>query len=205
MIRRAAEAAVLAQRAASDERLEITAEALDPRLRLAECPVPLRGSAPDADRQAARIRVEVRCETGPSWKLYVPVRIAARRAVVVTAKAVARGKVLTADDVILTERDTATLNYGYITALDAVVGRTVRRPMNAGLPLTPGTLEADLLVRRGQQVTLQARSSAFAVQSGGVAQSDGALGQIIRIRNSTSGKTVQGIVRSAKLVEVLLQ
>jgi flagella basal body P-ring formation protein FlgA len=204
-IRRAAEAAVVAKRTSPGARLEIAAESLDERLRLPACTAPLRAVVPDGDQQARRISVEVRCEAGASWKLYVPVRVIAKGAVAVTARPIPRGKVLTPNDVILAERDTGALSYGYVTSLDAVVGRTVRRPINAGVVVTPGVLETELLVRRGQEVTLEARSNVFAVRSGGVAQGDGALGQIIKIRNSASGKTVQGIVRSEKLVEVLLQ
>jgi flagella basal body P-ring formation protein FlgA len=204
-IRSTAEAAVVALHAGSGERVAAAAEALDERLRLPACAAPLRGTVPDSDRQARRISVEVRCEAGASWKLYVPVRVIAKRTVAVAAKPIPRGKVLAPDDVILAERDTAALGYGFVTSLDAVVGRTVRRPINAGMALTPAALETQLLVRRGQDVTLEARSRSFAVRSGGVAQGDGALGQIIKIRNSASGRTVQGIVRSEKLVEVLLQ
>jgi flagella basal body P-ring formation protein FlgA len=39
----------------------------------------------------------------------------------------------------------------------------------------------------------------------GVARNDGALGDIIEVKNESSGRVVQAVVRSAKSVEVLLR
>jgi flagella basal body P-ring formation protein FlgA len=205
-IRRAAELAVRSERpAAAGERFAVKAAELDSRLRLPACGAPLDATVPDGARSSPRISVEVRCGSGDRWKVYVPVQVDVRRAIVVAAKALPRGKVLTADDVILTERDSAGSGYAWVTSIESAVGRTLRRSVNAGVPLVASALESTVLVRRGQQVTLEARSGPLVVRSGGVAQSDGALGQVISVANASSGKNLQGIVRSEKSVEILLR
>lgn len=204
-IRRAAENAVRQERSGvSGEQIKVTAGELDQRLRLPRCPAPLRAVVPEAAR-ATRVSVEVRCDAATRWKVYVPVQVTAKRPIVVTARALSRGNVLTDDDVILADRDAIAPGYAWITAVDLAVGRTLRRSVGAGTPITANLLDAPVIVRRGQQVTLEVRSGALAVRSAGVAEADGALGEVIPVTNLRSGKKVQGIVRSEKSVQILLQ
>ena len=77
--------------------------------------------------------------------------------------------------------------------------------MDEGQALTAGLLSAATLVRRGQQVSVDAQAGGIQVRMAGVARSDGALGDIIDVENATSGRVVQAVVRSEKSVEVLLR
>jgi flagella basal body P-ring formation protein FlgA len=86
-----------------------------------------------------------------------------------------------------------------------VAGKRLRRNLEAGAPVTASLLDAPILVRRGQQVTLEAAQGGFQVRMAGVARSEGSLGQIIEVENGGSGRIVQAVVRSAKSVEVLLR
>jgi len=54
-------------------------------------------------------------------------------------------------------------------------------------------------------VTLRAQTNALQIRVAGKALMDGALGQRIRVQNTASGRVVEGLVRSAELVEVLVQ
>ena len=58
---------------------------------------------------------------------------------------------------------------------------------------------------RGQLVTVVARAGTMSVRTTGVAQSDGGLAERVQIRNVTSGRTVEGVVRSGDTVEVSLE
>ena len=150
----------LSERSSRDApgQLEVSAEPVDPRLRFPACDEPLSGTVPALARETARITTEVRCGGSRGWRLFVPVRVSVRKSVVVAAVPLERGKVLAAGDVILAERDVGALSSGYVTGIDGVVGRTLRRPVSAGSALTPALLDAPILVRRGQPVTLEART-----------------------------------------------
>ena len=147
-------------------------------------------------KQTSRVSAEVRCDGARSWRLNVPVNVTIRRELVVTAVPLERGKILTAGDVILAEREVGASPGGYLTTVDAAVGQVVRRATPAGVALSPAQLESPLLVRRGQPVTLEARSGAIVVQMAGVARGDGALGETVAVANLSSRKVMQGIVRS---------
>lgn len=203
-IRATAVQAAAAHYTESGTRVEIAAAPLDPRLHLPACDRALTGELPDGSRETSRATVEVRCDGVRSWRLYVPVSVSLYRTVVVTAGPLERGKVLAAGDVILAEREIGRLPGSYLASPDAAVGQLLRRSVPAGAVLIASQLEPPILVRRGQQVTLEAKSGPITVQMAGVARHDAALGQVVAVQNSSSRRVLQGIVRNEKSVEVLV-
>lgn len=201
-IRAAAEGAA---RTALPAGTAVAADRPDPRLRLVACAAPLTASVPAGGVRAARFTAEVRCDGRQPWKLYLPVRVTSVRPVVVASRTLPRDTVLAPGDVRLAAAEPATVPSGALHDLKDAVGRVLRRPADEGQALTTGLLGAPTLVRRGQQVALEARSGGFEVRMAGVAQRDGGLGDIIDVENVTSGRTVQAVVRSEKSVEVLLR
>lgn len=201
-IRAAAEAAVSARLADSAGRVAVAAEPLDPRLRMPACDAALAADLPPVTRESSRVTAEVRCPGARTWRLFVPVRVAVTKTLVVAAVPLERGKVLADGDVILAAREVGALPGGYLTAPEAAVGRVVRRAIPAGAAVAPAALEMPVLVKRGQPVTIEARSGAIVVQMAGVARADGALGEMIAVQNLNSKKVLQGIVKNEKSVEI---
>ena len=204
-IRSAAEQAALAPFANGPARVIAAAAPLDPRLRVHGCEQALTSTLPTPSQESGRVTAEVRCDGARPWRLFVPVRVSVYRTLAVAAVPLERGKVLAAGDVILAEREVGATPGGYLTTVDAALGRALRRNVAAGAMLAPTLLESPLMVRRGQSVTLEARAGAITVQMAGVARSDGALGQTIPVANTSSRKIMQGIVRSEKIVEIRLR
>lgn len=203
-IRAAAEAAARNRLADVPGQVTAQAEELDPRLQMPACEVPLAATVPPRSQLSSRLTAEVRCSGVRPWRLYVPVRVSVRQAVVVTAMPLERGKILAPGDVILADRELGLISGGYLTSVEAVNGQVLRRAVPAGAALSPSLLEAPVLIRRGQAVTLQARAGALTVQAPAVARGDGALGQLIEVQNLSSKKLVQAIVQSEKIVEIQL-
>jgi len=201
-IREAAEAAAREALPGPDQ---VLADSPDPRLRLARCTVPLAASVPANGVRSARFTAEVRCEGEQPWRLYLPVRVTSTRPVVVASRALARDTVLAPGDVRLAASAPASVPAGALHDPALAVGRVLRRPADEGQALTASLLGAPTLVRRGQQVSVEARTGGLTVRMEGVARGEGALGDIIEVENGGSGRIVQAVVRSAKSVEVLLQ
>jgi flagella basal body P-ring formation protein FlgA len=185
--------------------LEATAAPTDPRLRLPACGQPLAATVAGGQPGATRLTVEVRCGAPQAWRLYVPVQVTGSRPVAVAARALARDTILAAGDVRLAPRDVGTSGYGTFTSLADVVGQRVRRDLAEGAVFMPGLLERPPLVRRGQEVMLEARAAGLTVRMAGVARRDGRLGETIPVENISSGEVREAIVRSAKSVEVLIR
>ena len=183
---------------------DVRAGHLDPRLKLGACDQPLEGFMQRGREIGSRTIVGVRCEGSRPWKVYVPIEVFVTRQVLVAANPLSKGHLVTAADLRREPRDVTRMTSGYIDEPAQVIGQRIRMPVMVGRPLTPRMLEADSIIRRGQTVTLVVASGSLDIKMGGKALSDGALGQRIQVENTNSGRIVEGIVRSAEHVEVLV-
>lgn len=180
----------------------VTVGALDPRLRLPACEQPLDPFLPNGMQWRINTTIGVRCPGATPWTLYVPVRITETRPVVVLIRPTPRGTVLTAQDIDVAIREVSSLGSGYYEDPVAVLGKVLTRPGSTGQALHPALLTGSLAVRRGQQVTLLANSGGVLVRMTGTAIADGSIGERIQVRNGSSTRIVEGVVREDGMVEI---
>jgi flagella basal body P-ring formation protein FlgA len=107
-------------------------------------------------------------------------------------------------DVKLLEKDLAGIRAGYYQDLSQVVGKQVARTVSMGAAITTNMVKPQMQIKRGQQISLIAVSHGLKVQMTGEALADGATGERIRVRNLSTKKVLEGIVRSATTVEIAL-
>jgi flagellar basal body P-ring formation protein FlgA len=184
--------------------LYIKATALDDRLRLAACPAPLDAFLPSGANISARVTVGVRCNQGTQWTLYTPVSIESEAPMLVLNKALARGAMIGSQDVDTRVQRIAGVVSDSLKSLGEISGKRLKRDLPAGTVLSPAMLEPELLIRRGQQVTMIARLAGIEVRSQGVALSDGRASSRIQVKNLNSAKVVEGLVDSNSVVRVEL-
>ncbi|NNF17073.1 MAG: flagellar basal body P-ring formation protein FlgA [Gammaproteobacteria bacterium] len=184
------------------ERTTVNASELDLRLRLQRCSSPLEAFLPAGRRIAANTTVGVRCTAPRPWKLFVPVRVQVAAPVLVAATNLPAGTVLSGDDLVVAERDISKLHRGYLREGEAVTGMVLRRRLVAGQPLRNELLTAPNIIRRGQQVILRSGGGPVTIRMGGTALTDGRRGQRIQVKNRSSGRIVEGVVRSSEIVEI---
>lgn len=182
---------------------KVAAESLDNRLRLPACSAPLEtGTAGAAARGAWNVLVSCRENGAALWSVFVPVKVADLRPVVVMTRSLPPGHPITADALRIEHRDVATLSAGYLASADDAIGRSLRRPVAPGAALTPDALAVAKLVRRGALIMLVGRSGSLEVRAQGKAMSDGGSGERIPVENLSSRRVVQGVVRDGDTVEV---
>ncbi len=194
----------LAERLAGrfEEAPRIEAGRLDPRLRLARCTVPLEAFLPPGGREIGSTTVGVRCNGDKRWTLYVPVKVTVFTQVVVAARSLPRGQLLSASDLSLARRDLARLPQGYFRDPAEVAGQQLKRNVTAGQALTPALLKAPRTIRRGERVTLVAGGNGVEVRMPGIALNNAARGETVRVRNVSSKRIVLGVVAGPGLVQV---
>ncbi|MGH8229383.1 MAG: flagellar basal body P-ring formation chaperone FlgA [Steroidobacteraceae bacterium] len=200
-IRAAAAAYVHAQLPAA-EHAQVTAGALDDRLRLARCGVPLEVQPAAGTAAMARSTVRVGCTAPASWQIFVPVTVVREISVLVLRHAAARGAHLTNTDVNVETRKVTGFTRAFLESPAELRGHSVARMLAAGTPLTADMLTADPVVRRGQQVTLVVQAAGFEVRAVGLALQDAPAGGRLDVENLSSRKVVQGIVASSGIVDV---
>ncbi len=181
-----------------------TAGYLDPRLKLSRCTTPLEPFMRPGSRLSGRTVVGIRCTGANPWKVYLPVHVGVFQDVIVARRSLPRGHLMQAGDFELARRDVSGLAGEYLSAPDDVLGRRLTRSVTEGLVLASPLLQDQTLISKGQMVTLNAADGTVEIRMSGIAISDGGKNQLIRVRNATSGKIVEGRVRSASVVEVML-
>ncbi len=186
----------------ADRKVLIEAGHLDSRLRLAACAGNLSASQPPGSTWNARNTVAVSCPDGTPWTIYVPVTLESETAVLVTRRAVSRGASLTSADIEGQVRRVPGIADRYVTTLAELSGQHAKRHLPAGTVLTDDALAVDLLVKRGQQVTLLASVGGIEVRAVGKALGSGGSMDRIRVQNLNSARIVEGRVESADVVRI---
>ena len=115
-----------------------------------------------------------------------------------------RGTIISDDDVVLRERDVGLITQGYMTAVELVVGQKLLRPMVTDQVLTLTHLEQAAVVRKGDQVVINARSGTLTVRMPGEALSDGGLSEQVRVKNLNSKRVIKARITGPGQVEVAL-
>jgi flagella basal body P-ring formation protein FlgA len=199
-LRRSAEGYVSAQAPAGSQ---VTADAIDARMRLPACGSPLIASS-GAAGGGQRWTIAVTCSGPQAWTVYVPVKVSSVADVVVAARNLPAGSQLAAADLRMEKHDTSSLAQGYLADMSIAIGQMLSRPLAAGAVLTPPGLAHAAVVKRGDLVTLVSRSGGFEVRSQGKALANGAAGERLSVENSSSHRVVQGMVAADGTIEVAL-
>lgn len=184
--------------------LHAEAGSLDPRLRLPPCAQAPKAFAPAGElRAVARLTIGLRCES-PAWSVYVPVTIETELSVLVTTRALPRGATITPQDVETQRRRVAGFAAGYLTTPGQLAGRHLRNAVAPGTALGVDLLSPDILIKRGQRVTLVATAGGLEVRAQGEAVSDAAPDGRVRVLNLNSRRIVEGQVETRDSVRISL-
>lgn len=180
----------------------ITANQLDPRLRLDECASPLEAFSQGTGMNTGRMTIGVRCPSANPWTIYVPVTIEVETSVLVLRRPLARRARVEVTDVEPLVRRVPGLATVFINDVASLSGHRLKRSLPVGTALTVDMLQPDVLVRRGQQVTLIAANGGVQIRAQGEALTEGAASERVRVKNVSSLKVVEGVVESDGIVRV---
>lgn len=180
----------------------VSAARLDQRLRLDACAAPLETFAQNTAATSGRTTVGVRCSAAATWTLYVPVSVEVEVPVLVLRRALPRRARVGLTDVEPQVRRLPGFAANFINDTAALQGHRLKRALPVGTALTVDMLTPDLLVRRGQQVTLIAANGPIEIRAQGQALSEGGATDRVRVQNLNSLKIVEGVVESESVVRV---
>ncbi|HLS82548.1 MAG TPA: flagellar basal body P-ring formation chaperone FlgA [Steroidobacter sp.] len=201
-IRSVAEAFVRAQLPQGAEKHHVSAAQLDSRLRLHACAAPLEAFVQNAAPGGARQTVGVRCTADNPWTIYVPVTVEVEIPVLALRRALGRGARIEPTDVEPQVRRLPGAAANFISDASHLHNHRLKRALPAGAALTVDVLTPDILVRRGQRVTLIAALGGVEIRAQGEALTDGAAHQRVRVQNVSSLKVVEGVVQDDGAVRV---
>lgn len=182
--------------------ITVTIGTLDKRLRLSNCLTPLDVQAPTTSLFVGNISVRVKCHDEKTWTIFIPTTVSVFDEVVINTRPLTRGDAIQPTDLIKERRDISKLMTGYYTHVQEAAGQVATRSIRIGSVITPKLVKPQNLVKRGENVIIKAISAGLEIQTKGEALSDGAKGDLIRIRNTRSNQVVEGIVTSQGIVEI---
>jgi flagella basal body P-ring formation protein FlgA len=180
----------------------VTASNLDPRLRLDECASPLEAFSQGTGMNTGRMTIGVRCPSATPWTIYVPVTVEVEVSVLVLRRPLARRSRVALADVEPQVRRLPGRASVFINDVASLQGHRLKRSLPVGTALTVDMLQPDVLVRRGQQVTLIAANGGVQIRAQGQALTEGAADERVRVQNVSSLKVVEGVVESDGVVRV---
>jgi len=149
------------------------------------------------DRRSGRFDVGLEVPGSASLRgvtlRYTGSTIETRNAAIVV-RAVTRGTVVKAADIVMERRAKAELGDDFFDTAAAVVGLAARRPLRPGQALRSADLMRPELVQRGEAVTIIYETPGIYLTIRGKAMESGAEGDLIAVSNGQSKGTLQGIV-----------
>lgn len=122
--------------------------------------------------------------------------------VAVATRPIRPDETIQVEDVALARTPMMTPGRYYVTDLDEVIGKRAIRPLAVQVPISKSALAQPYLVRKGDQVTIEAKRKGLLIQTIGVTKAVGQVGQTVTVTNQESGKELRAKVVGPGLVRV---
>ena len=171
---------------------------IDPRIELHACSK-VEAFLPPGSQLIGRVSVGVRCLDAKDWSIFVPVQITISRDLLVSARPLALGQILHAED--LARQTTETTQNTGITDERQVIGKVLRYSIGAGYVLRQEMLRKPYSVKQGQVVRLIVVGGGFKLSGSGVALNNAGEGETVQVR-TTSGHVISGAAGEEGTVQI---
>lgn len=186
-------------------RVAVEAGRLDPRLRLNYChPKLLHAYFPPGTKALNAKLVGIRCESATPWAIYVPVKVQIFSKVFVTNQNIAKGAILSPNNIRAEETDVTRIRSDYFTAANQLIGHVITRNLAAGQIISKRDLGIAKIVKRGDLIIITAHSDSIKVISKGEAMTDGGLDETIKIKTLDGQRVISATITGKNKAEVEL-
>jgi flagella basal body P-ring formation protein FlgA len=138
------------------------------------------GAAPWAGAQRFEFSLE---QAERPTRFEVEAQVGVPPTVVVVVRPLTRGAIVRETDVDVQQSQVAESDADVFTRLDEVVGRETTRALTAGRVLTRDAVREPLSVRRGDVVTVYARSPGIQIRTTGRVKDDGSVGELVAVES----------------------
>lgn len=183
-------------------RAQVSVGRLDPRLRLAPCAA-VQPYLPTGTRLWGAARIGLRCtDAAVRWNVFLPIQVDVFGPAWVLRAPLPAGHVLGADDLRIAEVNLAAAPAAPL-GNEALIGRTLARPVASGDALRDADLRARQWFAAGDSVRLVATGPGWRIHGEGQALAAGLEGRAVRVRTE-SGRVVSGVAVAERMVEVAL-
>lgn len=187
-----------------EQPVKISVNQFDPRLRLHKCDKGLTFSIIDRGIPGGHITVKVMCKGNRPWSFFAPAVIERFVSIVTASHSLAKGTIISENDLAMRQFSTADLTSGFISEPQRLVGKQLKRPVNEGDIFRLPYLVEPAVIRKGDAIRIEAGKGHIQVLTQGTALSDGRIGQQIRVRNARSERVIKVEVIARGRVRAIL-
>jgi flagella basal body P-ring formation protein FlgA len=124
------------------------------------------------------------------------------RQIPVMARKMLKGETITKADITYTNVNEKIISRGYIADEKLLIGKALTRMVQENKPVMAESLEAAAVVKKDSMVTATYKSGSVILQDNLMALEDGAVGDVIRLKNTNSQRVAKGKVISENNVEI---
>jgi flagella basal body P-ring formation protein FlgA len=140
----------------------------------------------------------------PCKTLYVRASIHPFARVAVATNDIKRGEPISDSDCTMVRKDLADLRGGFFTDRAPLRELVATRSIKTGAVISTGHVDRPVAVKRGKVVAAEVRGNGFRITAAAKAMDNGRVGDVIRLMNVASKKTLTGEVLDANTVKVVL-
>jgi flagellar basal body P-ring formation protein FlgA len=181
-------------------KMTVSVSSIDPRIIIKPCLSSLLANIPQ-NHNGRNVNVKINCNDPTPWYLFIPAKIQMVVPVVVAKSVISKGSIVDESNVIIEFRDTRSIRGETLDDTTIVIGTRAKRKLASGTILTKKNI---CFVCKGSHVTLIAKSDTLMIKTAGIALKDGGIGEQIRVKNESSGRTVTGRVSAINKVVINL-
>ncbi len=146
--------------------------------------------------------VEVVDKKGQARNVFVAFKAMHKKRIYVLKEAMKRGEIITEDKIVSKEIIFNEDEKGYPSEVEDIVGKQLKRDLNAGTAITKDMIEDYFVIKRNDLVNIVLEYKKLIVKAKGRAIDRGRIGDFIRVKNLTSQKEVLGKVTGSGIVKV---
>lgn len=123
----------------------------------------------------------------------------------VPSRSIRKGQIISRSDIKLTELSLRKLGSDVIENIDQIIGQAAKRNLRQNQPIKASELRAPIMIPKGTMVTVSLKANGISLSGTGRALEDGSQGEVIRVLNLQSKRTLEASVVGPNHVLVALR
>lgn len=170
---------------------------------LSPCDTPLAISRNQARQPIGKVTLTLECHKPNYWKSRAKADVKVYLKLVVAKNTIEREQTLNLKDLRRRRTDISYVRQGYFTKVSELKNQVSKRRITAGKIISPRMVEQRNWVERRQEVVIEAKYGNMTARMKGVALEAGSKGEQIKVKNSTTDKTILATVVGPQKVKTL--
>lgn len=157
----------------------------------------------DTNKRKWKARLVLEADGRPMPEMNLSGSYTAMKELPTLLRVLERNDIIRSEDITMTSIAADRVRGSMVTDKALLIGKAVSRTISPGRPIRTNEVSEPSIVEKGKPITLTYRIKNMEITALGEALDNGAVGDIIRIKNQDSGRTVQAVVRASGEAEAV--